>query len=156
LGAPVHAIERQRDTYFRAANGRLKLRERWSPDSSGTLTQSTASQLIWYRRADATQARASDYSLIVVEHGEPLRELLTNSLGVLAEIDKHRTVYLHDNVRIHLDDVRGLGNFLEFEAIVDENCDEKTASRKLEELFSEFRLASDAVVAESYSDLLRC
>ena len=156
LGARLHAIERQRDTYFRVANGRLKLRQRWSFDSSGVLQQPCASQLIWYQRPDDAQARASDYSLIVVENGVQLREVLASSLGVMSEIEKHRTVYLHDNVRIHLDQVSGLGTFLEFEAIVDESCDEAAAWVKLEKLFSEFQLTADSVIAGSYSDLLRC
>jgi adenylate cyclase, class 2 len=156
LGAQLHAIERQLDTYFRVASGRLKLRERWSLDSSGVLQRPCASQLIWYQRPDNAQTRASDYSLIVVEHGEQMREVLAGSLGVVAEIEKHRTVYLHDNVRIHLDEVRGLGMFLEFEAIVDDRCAEAAAKVKLEKLFSEFQLTSDSVIAGSYSDLLRC
>lgn len=155
LGASLHTVERQLDTYFKVANGRLKLRERRLADSSGAL-QTIASQLIWYDRPNEAQARQSDYSLIVVEHGEQLRDVLAKSLGVRAEIDKHRTVYLHDNVRIHLDRVSGLGDFLEFEAIVDERCDESAARVKLARLLSEFRLTSDAVIAGSYSDLLRC
>jgi predicted adenylyl cyclase CyaB len=155
LGAHVHAVERQRDTYFRVANGRLKLRERWSPVASSTL-QPSSSQLIWYERPDESQARASDYSLLVVQQGEDLRAILANSLGVLTEVVKHRTVFLYDNVRIHLDDVTGLGTFLEFEAIVDDGCDEFAARKKVERLFADFGLTSDAVVAGSYSDLLRC
>lgn len=156
LRALLHAVERQRDSYFRVTSGRLKLRERWSFDSTGLLQQPRHSQLIWYQRPDTTQARASEYSLVVVENGEELRELLKESLGVVATIDKLRTVYLHNNVRIHLDQVNGLGSFLEFEAIVDESCDEVAARLKLERLFSEFQLTSDSVIAGSYSDLLRC
>ena len=155
IGAVLHAIERQRDTYFRVANGRLKLRERWSFDSSGMLQQPCPSQLISYERPNDARARASDYTLVVVENGLQLRELLTRSLGVAAEVDKLRTVYLHKDVRIHLDKVQGLGTFLEFEAIVDESCDEAAARVKLECLFSSFELTADFIVASSYSDLIR-
>ena len=156
LGARLHAIERQRDTYFRVPTGRLKLREIWPFDASGAIQQPRNSQLIWYQRPDDAQARASEYSLIVVQNGSKLRDVLASSLGVIAEIEKHRTVYLHDNVRIHLDEVNRLGTFLEFEAIVDVGCDEVAAGKKIEKLFAEFRLKPDAVIAGSYSDLLRC
>lgn len=156
IGAVLHGIERQRDTYFRVANGRLKLRERWPLDSSGVLQEPSASQLIWYQRPDDAHARASDYSLIVVENGSELRDVLAGALGVTVEVVKLRVIHLHDNVRIHLDDVTGLGKFLEFEAIVDECCDEAAARVKLDKLVSEFQLSPDCVIAGSYSDLLRC
>jgi predicted adenylyl cyclase CyaB len=153
LGAQLHGIERQIDTYFRVASGRLKLRERWSSDSSGVLQRPCASQLIWYQRPDSTQPRASDYSLIVVEHGDQMREVLAGSLGVVAEIEKHRTIYLLDHVRIHLDAVRGLGKFLEFEAIVNDSCDDGQAQTKLERLRRDFQISDDAILCRSYSDL---
>ncbi len=156
IGAELHISERQRDTYFRVASGRLKLRERWSCGSTGVCDHPCPSQLIWYHRPDDAEARASDYALIVLENGADLRNLLVGSLGVLVEVAKVRTVYLYDNVRIHLDDVARLGTFLEFEAIVDHACDEAAARAKLDRLIGEFRIASDSVIAGSYSDLLRC
>ncbi len=57
--------------------------------------------------------RASDYTLLTIVDGALLRSMLASALGVLVEVDKHRTVYLHDAVRIHLDDVTGQGQFIE-------------------------------------------
>lgn len=153
LGAELHANERQRDTYFHVASGRLKLRERWLFDSSGVLQEPCASQLIWYRRPDDARARASDYSLIVVENGSELCDVLAGSLGVTVEVEKLRVIYLHDNVRIHLDDVKGLGSFLEFEAIVNDSCDDGHAQTKLERLRRVFKISDDAILSQSYSDL---
>ena len=76
LAAELHVIERQLDTYFRVPNGRLKLRERWQFDHTGMLQAQCPSQLIWYQRPDDAQARASEYSLIVVENGVQLRDAL--------------------------------------------------------------------------------
>jgi adenylate cyclase class IV len=156
LTAQLHAVERQRDTYFCVAQGRLKLRERWSFGSTGVLDQGCPSQLIWYRRPDDAQVRASDYSLIVLENGAEMRDLLARSLGVRVEVEKVRTVYLYDNVRIHLDEVARLGAFLEFEAIVDSTCDEPAAREKLDKLIAVFQSVLGAVIDGSYSDLLRC
>jgi adenylate cyclase class IV len=155
ISATLHAVERQRDTYFRAASGRLKLRERWPLDPTGAPTSATPSQLIWYHRADEALARASDYTLVAVSDGERLREVLAGSVGVLTTVEKRRTVYLHDNVRIHLDSVAGLGSFLEFEAIVDSSCDDTRAHEKVARLITAFEVRPAAIVAESYSDLLR-
>ena len=146
-GARLQSIERQHDTYFRVANGRLKLRRRWVDGSE------LPSELIWYERPDLSQARASDYSLVTIDRGEQLLAQLAGALGVATEVRKERTVYLHDNVRIHLDDVHGLGTFVEFEAIVDGACDDQTAHAKLERLRIAFAIGPADVVSGSYADL---
>lgn len=160
IGATLYAVERQRDTYFHAGHGRLKLRERWrvrddtvEQDASGAPGQALTSQLIWYQRADDARPRASNYLLVEVENGEQLCKLLTQAIGVLLQVLKQRAVYLHENVRIHLDQVDGLGNFVEFEAIVDATCDEAAARAKLTRLRGAFDITDDQLVSQSYSDL---
>lgn len=147
LGAELHSIERQHDTYFRVSSGRLKLRQRWLGD------QAQPSELIFYHRPDQADARLSDYTLLKVGSGEELRALLAAALGIGVEVIKSRTVYLHDNVRIHLDRVDGLGSFLEFEAIVDDTCTEDAADAKVTRLRQAFALRDDHVIGGSYSDL---
>jgi len=149
LGATYHASERQQDTYFRSADGRLKLRQRWVEN------RPLPSELIWYRRSDEPRPRPSDYSLVPVANGAEMRVVLAGALGIVTEVVKQRTVYLHDNVRIHLDDVANLGTFLEFEAIVDGTCDEAAALAKLERLRVAFAVAPEHVLSSSYADLLR-
>lgn len=162
IAAVLHGMERQRDIYFRVASGRLKLRQRWpgaapphlqwnGPDAK---TEPQPIQLIWYHRTDEARPRASDYSLIEVPEGERLRDVLAGALGVAAEVVKLRTIYLHDNVRIHLDEVAGLGNFLEFEAIVDATCDSATAQAKLHRLQKAFGILSEHVESQSYGELI--
>ena len=160
LGAVLHGEERQRDTYFRVAAGRLKLRERWpgrttvaSPHEPSSTDSPQLSQLIWYCRRDDARPRPSDYSLIVVHDGDGLCALLANALGVVAEVNKHRAIYIHDNVRIHLDDVAGRGTFLEFEAIVDETCDDAAAHAKLDRLRAVFGISQEQVLSQSYADM---
>jgi adenylate cyclase class IV len=161
LGAALDAVERHRDTYFRIARGRLKLRERWRlageaatfGDGARRAAEPISNQLIWYQRADQPSARGSDYALVEVPNGEQLRHLLAGALGVAAEVVKDRVVYLHDNVRIHLDDVSGLGSFIEFEAVVDHTCDDAAAQAKLGRLRSAFGVLPQQVVSQSYGDL---
>jgi len=162
LGATLATVERQRDTYFRVSSGRLKLRERWrlaespddvSPDWSQA-AEPLSSQLIFYDRRDATTPRPSNYSLVNLPPGAEVHDLLGQALSVVAVVVKHRTVYLYENVRIHLDHVRGLGCFLEFEAIVDETHDEELARAVLDKLLFVFNPHPDKVLAGSYADMM--
>lgn len=99
----------QVDTYFATRAGRLKLRE--SSLSGG--------QLIPYLRPDRPDARRSDYRVIPVPDPEGTRCLLETILGVHRVVRKEREIFLAGNVRIHLDRVEGLGDFVELEAVFD-------------------------------------
>ena len=79
LGATDHGVLRQRDTYFGARSGRLKLREQ--PDGA---------QLIAYARADAAVARESAYHLVDVPEPAALAAALGDALGVDAGVEKQR------------------------------------------------------------------
>ncbi|MCH8851910.1 MAG: CYTH domain-containing protein, partial [Planctomycetes bacterium] len=105
-------------------------------------------------RPDTITARGSNYHLIRVIDGADLRRLLADGLGILAEVYKRRTVFLWRNVRIHLDEVKRLGSFIELEAIVDESCDEVSARAKVEHLCTALEILPDQLIDVSYSDLL--
>jgi adenylate cyclase class IV len=157
LGAECAGIERQRDTYFAVAHGRLKVRER-TLTAMGTAEGATpvvieASELIQYHRPDEADARASDYSRINVEDAVALIAALTAALGEPTVVRKKRTIYLHENVRIHLDEVEALGHFLEFEAIVDARTSEISALAKVRRLTTEFQIESADVISASYLNL---
>jgi adenylate cyclase, class 2 len=159
IGAPLHACERQEDTYFRSARGRLKLRRRWrvdpaSPRGTAARGPEEPAQLIWYERADEAAARPSEYLLAAHGEGERLLDLLSSALEARAVVRKDREVYLHDQVRVHLDLVEGLGTFLELEAIVEAEGDEEAARGRLEKLRGALGIVPEMLVQVSYSDLL--
>lgn len=141
--------EWQRDTYFRVAAGRLKLRE-IERDSVRSV------ELIAYSRTDDPGARASDYHRFALEPitAGALREMLAGTCGVLVTVDKRREIFLRDNVRIHLDEVSGLGAFIEFEAVLGPDVDDESGRAQLAWLRTEFALPDSALQAQSYSDLL--
>ncbi len=157
LGAELTGREEQRDTYFRVPSGRLKLRERrlLGDPAAHAGRPVLASQLIWYERTDEARPRASDYALVPVQDGDALRALLTAALGAAGEVFKARAIYLHDSVRIHLDEVTGLGRFIEFEAIVRDRSDDAAAHHKVERLRGAFGIAPHDIRTGSYADLLR-
>src|SRR3954453_11574462 len=110
LGAEDHGDLRQRDTYFAAPRGRLKLREQ---DPGGA-------ELIAYERPDAAQARESRYRIAPVADPGALREALDAALATTVFVDKRRHLLLWDGVRIPLDHVDGLGDFVELEGVADD------------------------------------
>jgi predicted adenylyl cyclase CyaB len=138
-------IDRQVDTYFRVASGRLKLRE--SSLSGG--------QLVPYRRPDQPGARRSDYLVVPVEDPERLKSLLAAMLGVHRVVRKTREILLVENVRVHLDEVEGLGSFLELEAVFDgSDAGELREREKVAGLLRELGVADGQLVATSYEALL--
>jgi adenylate cyclase class 2 len=144
LGARAAAVEVQTDTYFRVPHGRLKLRA----------IEGQPAVLIWYDRPDNTGTRGSDYYLVPVPDAAALKAALTAALGVRGEVRKRRAIYLWHNVRIHLDEVAGLGNFVEFEAVLAAAEDEVTAASRLDELGRALAILPGDHLAPSYADLL--
>jgi predicted adenylyl cyclase CyaB len=144
LGAQGPTVESQTDTYFRVPNGLLKLRE----------IEGQQAALIWYTRPDRRDARTSTYQLVPVPDPDGLRAALDGALAVRGTVRKRRTIYLWHNVRIHLDEVDGLGTFVEFEAVLSPGEDEATARRRLEELGRVLGIRPEDCLAPSYADLL--
>jgi predicted adenylyl cyclase CyaB len=144
LGARLLGELQQRDTYFHCREGRLKLRE----------IDGQTAQLISYERPNEATSRSSHYRLVPIEHPHALSAALTDTLGVRTVVEKSRVVYLYRNVRIHLDTVRGLGTFLEFEAVLDANHDAAEGHRLVDQLQREFTIRPEDLLTHSYSDML--
>lgn len=142
LPARLASDERQTDTYFTVGSGRLKLRER-----SGA-----GSELIFYRRAETSATRISNYFLYPVEDTRRLKRFLSDSFGVRVIVAKRRVVYLYQNARIHVDTVRGLGRFAEIEVVIERG--ERQAQQLMAELLQRLGIARGDLIRASYSDLL--
>ena len=144
LGAENQGVLVHRDTYFNVAQGRLKLRE----EKDG------AAQLIAYERADLASQRTSHYRLIDIGEPEELKAALATALGVRVVVAKERRLFLWEgNVRIHLDAVEGLGDFIEFEAVASEDSDLKVEEAQVKRLRKVFEINDADVIANSYCDL---
>ncbi|HEY2146725.1 MAG TPA: hypothetical protein VGH32_02230, partial [Pirellulales bacterium] len=55
---------------------------------------------------------------------------------------------------IHLDEVEGIGRFLEFEAVLADGLDDAAGERQVAESRREFGLVEADLLAGSYSDML--
>ena len=142
LRARFVGADRQVDTYFRVPVGRLKLRE-------GRIENS----LIFYRRTNSPRARRSAVELMLLPRRNSVRAILTHALGVLAVVEKRREIYFVGNVKVHLDRVRGLGTFLEVEAMTRSGDIQKVRAQaaKFRKLFA---ISPRDIVPQSYSDLV--
>jgi homotetrameric cytidine deaminase len=141
LGASDEGVIVQRDTYFRVASGRLKLREEEPGEA----------HLISYSRPDDADVRVSSYR--VVPAGEGTLAALTETLGVDVVVDKRRHLLLWETVRIHLDEVTGLGSFVELEAVADDGSDLTGERAQVDRLIAELGIGE--LAEGSYSDAVR-
>jgi homotetrameric cytidine deaminase len=140
LGAADQGVRVQRDTYFAARHGRLKLREQ---DVAGA-------ELIAYSRGDSRDGAESEYLLVPAIDPVGLALALDRSLGTTVVVAKRRRLFLWENVRIHLDEVEELGTFIEVEIV---EPDER-ASEQMARLRGVLQIEDSALVAVGYSDLL--
>lgn len=143
VGAARAGELNQLDTYFRFEHGRLKLRE----------AEGHGAELIAYARANDVAFRNSDYYVIPVSEPAAMKAALASRLGVRGEVRKRRELFLWHNVRIHLDEVAGLGTFLEFEAVVSPADGEAVSHERLARLTEALGIRDDDRIAVSYSDL---
>jgi homotetrameric cytidine deaminase len=149
-GAQDQGTLQQRDTYFAAREGRLKLREE-RRDGDGGASQA---QLIAYARADEAAARTSAYHLVDVPDPAALTAALDAALGVSVVVDKTRRLLLAGAVRIHLDHVDGLGDWVELEAVAPAESDLTAEHARVGELRAALGMTDDRVVATGYAALL--
>lgn len=145
LGAEDKGTLIQRDTYFEVPRGRLKLRE--EPD--------TVAHLIAYERPDLPGNKESRYRLIEVSEPAELLGALAAALGITVVVSKARRLFIFEGVRIHLDRIDGLGEFIEFEGVAPDGEDPGGFAGLLADLRRSFDIRDADLLGESYSDLLR-
>ncbi len=143
LGAEAAGVLAQRDTYFAAQRGRLKLREE----------NDASAQLIAYERPDGESARESSYLIVPIERPGELKEALESTLGVAAVVAKERRLFLWRGVRIHLDRVEGLGTYVELEAVLGPDLDLDAGRERIEALRAALGIEERHLLAGSYADL---
>jgi len=143
LGARDAGVLDQRDTFFVASHARLKLR-----DLGGG-----RAELIGYVRPDTAEARGSDYVICPVAQPEQLAAVLTYALGASGVVIKTRHLLLYRHTRIHLDEVAGLGSFVELETVLGEES-EADARAELHDVATALELAPEDTVPVPYVELL--
>ncbi len=146
LGADYQGIDHQIDTYFVVPDGRLKLRQ-------GNIENS----LIFYQRPNQAGPKASNFLLYhpEQENSDKLKKLLTTALGQKVIVDKHRAIYFFENVKFHVDQVVGLGDFMEIEVMdTMEMGDIAILEKQCKKYMGLFGIEESDLINGSYSDLL--
>jgi predicted adenylyl cyclase CyaB len=78
-------------------------------------------ELIYYERSDKAGPKTSKYTRTKISDVTSMRELLGQVLGTRGTVAKRREVFLAGRTRIHLDEVYGLGTFMELEVVLAED-----------------------------------
>lgn len=142
--AVFQGTDHQTDTYFHVPRGRLKLRK-------GNIENN----LIYYERNDQQGPKQSDFRLFPVHDHDTLLAILTASLGIKVVVEKFRKIYFLDNIKVHLDEVPGLGSFVEIEASNLHHTDlpVETLRSQCASLMQSFSITENDLLTNSYSDM---
>jgi len=135
----------QDDTFFACPSGRLKLRE-LSPERG---------ELIFYTRPDVPGPKISEYFIAATPSPQAMRETLGRALGIIGRVRKRRRLYLVENTRVHLDEVEGLGSFLELEVVLSEPRSSAEGEMVALRLLPALGVSEADLVRGAYVDLLR-
>lgn len=134
----------QRDTFFRVPSGRLKLRE----------TDAGTAELIFYERPDRPGPKRSSYVCSPCPEPQSLLEALRAALGVRGVVEKRREVFLVGQARVHIDDVRGLGTYLELEVVLRKDQTEAEGRAVATGILEALDVDTRQLVPVAYIDLL--
>jgi adenylate cyclase class IV len=134
----------QEDTFFHTTRGRLKLRQ-LTPEHG---------QLVFYERTDASGPKRSDYILAGTSEPLSLKAALTAALGVRGIIRKTRTLYLVGQTRVHLDEVEGLGEFMELEVVMRPEQSDTEGQAIAWDLMTRLGVQEEDLLEGAYMDLL--
>ncbi len=141
--SPLEVIP-QEDTFFITPKGRLKLRL-LAPDRA---------QLVYYERPDQDGPKRSDYFIFNTDDPENLKTALKLALGIRGVVKKTRYLYMIGQTRVHLDDVEGLGRFMELEVVLRDGQSDREGQAIADDLMKKLGIASADLIEGAYMDLL--
>jgi len=141
VGALRVGAVQQHDTYYRLADGRLKRRE--SPGERPTY--------VHYHRINRSFPKISHFQIYTEEQAN--RRFGIRTLVPWVSIDKKREIWMYRNAHIHFDEVAGLGNFFEIEALVTPANHVGHAHRLIAEVRGKLEPALGELISTSYADM---
>ena len=136
----------QEDTFFACPRGRLKLRR---------FAGCSQAELIYYERPEGSGPKESRYIVHPTADAEGLRGVLAAALDIRGVVRKRRTVYLVGQTRVHLDQVEGLGEFVELEVVLQPEQDLAEGEVVARELMAKLGISASQLIDGAYIDLLR-
>jgi adenylate cyclase len=140
---PLEVIP-QEDIFFHTPQGRLKLR----------LLSEDRGQLIYYTRPDQEGPKRSDYHISHTSDPLNLRRVLELAYGIRGVVRKTRYLYLVGQTRVHLDDVEGLGQFIELEVVMRDDQTDTEGQAIAGALMARLGVERNDFLEGAYMDLL--
>jgi len=137
-------VLRQEDTFFQIPSGRLKLR----------VIDETQGELIYYERCDEPGPTPSEYLISPVADPEAFKEVLSAALGVRGVVRKERELFMIGRTRVHLDEVEGLGSFVELEVVLAPEEPAETGHDEAQELLEMLLIPPADLADTAYIDLV--
>jgi predicted adenylyl cyclase CyaB len=145
-GADRIGVFHQIDTYYKVPKGRLKLRE---------VKDKVDGELIYYEREDIAKPKRSFDFILKIPQSQVFKQILEQIMETKNIVDKIREIYHYKGIQIHLDKVKDLGSFVEFEYMTSQNPEQrKRDCLKLEKLRERLKIGSQRLESLSYSDLI--
>jgi predicted adenylyl cyclase CyaB len=134
----------QEDTFFNMPKGRLKLR----------ILAAGHAQLIYYDRPDQAGPKHCSYHIFETNDPEDLETVLSMALGIRSILRKTRHLYIIGQTRIHLDDVAGLGHFVELEVVLQPGQSDAEGQEIARSLMTKLDIQDEDLIEGAYVDLL--
>jgi adenylate cyclase class IV len=111
--------------------------------------------LIYYNRSDEAGPKRSTYHRAPLGEAEPIKALLEAYAGVQGVVRKTRDVIIARDTRIHIDEVDGLGWFVELEVVLGPDDPEEIGHSRARALMETLGIAERDLVEGAYMDLLQ-
>ena len=134
----------QEDTFFNCPHGRLKLR----------ILASDRGQVIFYQRQDISGPKHSEYKIYETTNPAGLKLILAEAYGVRGVVSKVRYLYLVGQTRIHMDDVQGLGKFMELEVVLKPGQTDGEGRAVAKHLMDELGVQQEDLLDSAYMDMI--
>ncbi len=141
---PQSDVIKQRDVFFKVPKGRLKLR----------FLQDRPSKLIFYDRPDQAGPKLSDYRIAEIDKPDELEGVLGLAYGVMGVVEKTRFLYLIGQTRLHLDEVAGLGRFVELEVVLEDDQTAEQGQEIAKELMRKLAINDEGLIECAYMDMI--
>jgi predicted adenylyl cyclase CyaB len=140
---PVQEIFHE-DIFFHTSKGRLKLR----------ILSADSGQVIYYEQDTVSGPKPSNCHIYPTSTPASLKQNLSSEYTVRGTIKKKRLLYMVKNARIHLDEVDGLGTFLEIEVVLNPGQSVEEGAHIAHGLIDTLGITGEDMSEEAYIDLM--
>lgn len=137
----------QKDIFYNCPNGRLKLR-------SIKVNEKSRSELIFYQRPDHSGPKVSNFSTTPVTDADAMDWVLGSSLGRRGVVAKTRQLFMVGQTRVHVDQVKDLGDFMELEVVLDDSQTPEDGAAIARDLMEKLEVKEGNLITKAYMDLL--